>query len=164
MPSWRSLPQTDMVSACAGDTARFATTCSPSSTILKWPPTTTEANESCVPPRHIARSPAASALTGAPTSLPQSAPSSEPPPAEASMPIRPSDRPYAGNPSSNRVEQLQDNRRVRSSSAKANEAPAGAFRRVGVRVLYEFSQALPLTIFFFVGFNLIVLTTNLLVA
>src|SRR5690242_8163594 len=106
MPSWRSLPQTDMVSACAGDTARFATTCSPSSTILKWPPTTTEANESCVPPRHIARSPAASALTGAPTALPQSAPSSEPPPAEASTPIRPSDRPYAGNPFSNRVEQI----------------------------------------------------------
>src|SRR6187549_329833 len=95
-----------MVSACAGDTARFATTCSPSSTIPKWPPTTTQANESCVPPRHIARSPAASALTGAPTSLPQSAPSSEPPPDEASTPIRPSARPYAGNPFSNRVEQI----------------------------------------------------------
>jgi hypothetical protein len=40
------------------------------------------------------------------TYLPQSAPSSEPPPAEASMPIRPSGRPYAGNPFSNRVEQL----------------------------------------------------------
>jgi len=37
-------------------------------------------------------------------------------------------------------------------------------RRAGVRILHELSRALPPTIFFFVGFNFIVLTTNLLVA
>jgi hypothetical protein len=37
-------------------------------------------------------------------------------------------------------------------------------RRLGVRILHELSRALPPTIFFFVGFNFIVLTTNLLVA
>ena len=37
-------------------------------------------------------------------------------------------------------------------------------RRVGVRILHELSTALPPTLFFFVGFNFIVLTTNLLVA
>src|SRR5512138_876508 len=47
-------------------------------------------------------------------------------------------------------------------------ARAGAFsalaRRIGARILHELSQAVPPTIFFFVGFNFIVLTTNLLVA
>jgi hypothetical protein len=42
--------------------------------------------------------------------------------------------------------------------------PAGAARRVGTRLLHEVREALPPTIFFFVGFNFIVLTTNLLVA
>ncbi len=37
-------------------------------------------------------------------------------------------------------------------------------RRVGARILRELRGALPPTIFFFVGFNFIVLTTNLLVA
>ena len=37
-------------------------------------------------------------------------------------------------------------------------------QRVGARIVRELSQALPPTIFFFVGFNFIVLTTNLLVA
>jgi hypothetical protein len=37
-------------------------------------------------------------------------------------------------------------------------------RRIGARILHELRQALPPTIFFFVGFNFIVLTTNLLVA
>jgi hypothetical protein len=37
-------------------------------------------------------------------------------------------------------------------------------RRLGARFLHEFRNVLPPTIFFFVGFNLIVLTTNLLVA
>src|SRR5215475_9934101 len=37
-------------------------------------------------------------------------------------------------------------------------------RRVGARILHELLTALPPTIFFFVGFNFIVLTTNLLVA
>jgi hypothetical protein len=37
-------------------------------------------------------------------------------------------------------------------------------RRIGARLLHEVREALPPTSFFFVGFNLIVLTTNLLVA
>jgi hypothetical protein len=40
----------------------------------------------------------------------------------------------------------------------------GLARRIGARVLHEAREALPPTLFFFVGFNLIVLTTNLLVA
>jgi len=43
-------------------------------------------------------------------------------------------------------------------------APAGAAHRIGARFLHEAREALPPTIFFFVGFNFIVLTTNLLVA
>jgi hypothetical protein len=42
--------------------------------------------------------------------------------------------------------------------------PAWAAHRIGARLLHEAREALPPTIFFFVGFNLIVLTTNLLVA
>lgn len=41
---------------------------------------------------------------------------------------------------------------------------AGIARRIGTRLLHEAREALPPTIFFFVGFNFIVLTTNLLVA
>jgi hypothetical protein len=45
---------------------------------------------------------------------------------------------------------------------------AGVFsrvpQRVGARMLHELRSALPPTLFFFVGFNFIVLTTNLLVA
>jgi hypothetical protein len=37
-------------------------------------------------------------------------------------------------------------------------------RRIGAWILHELRGALPPTIFFFVGFNFIVLTTNLLVA
>ena len=37
-------------------------------------------------------------------------------------------------------------------------------RRVGAWILRELRGALPATIFFFVGFNFIILTTNLLVA
>jgi hypothetical protein len=43
-------------------------------------------------------------------------------------------------------------------------ASAGFAQRAGAFVLHEFLEMLPPTIFFFVGFNLIVLTTNLLVA
>src|SRR5215472_15379468 len=50
----------------------------------------------------------------------------------------------------------------------ASVARAGAIRmlprHVGARILHELRSALPPTIFFFVGFNFIVLTTNLLVA
>ena len=40
----------------------------------------------------------------------------------------------------------------------------GLARRIGARLLHELREALPPTVFFFVGFNFIVLTTNLLVA
>ena len=43
-------------------------------------------------------------------------------------------------------------------------APSGLARRVGAFLLRELREMLPPTIFFFVGFNLIVLTTNLLLA
>jgi hypothetical protein len=48
--------------------------------------------------------------------------------------------------------------------AQPIEIPAGIARRLGARLLHEVREALPPTIFFFVGFNFIVLTTNLLVA
>ena len=41
---------------------------------------------------------------------------------------------------------------------------ANLMERVGHRLWHEFRQVLPPTIFFFVGFNFIVFTTNLLVA
>src|SRR6516162_3310141 len=44
------------------------------------------------------------------------------------------------------------------------QKPAGVARRIGARLLHEAREALPPTIFFFIGFNFIVLTTNLLVA
>ena len=42
--------------------------------------------------------------------------------------------------------------------------PLGAAYRIGTWILHEWLEMLPPTIFFFVGFNFIVLTTNLLVA
>jgi hypothetical protein len=42
--------------------------------------------------------------------------------------------------------------------------PAGYARRIGRRILHEFREVLPPTIFFFIGFNFVVYTTNLLVA
>jgi hypothetical protein len=42
--------------------------------------------------------------------------------------------------------------------------PAGVVHRIGAWILHEWLEMLPPTIFFFVGFNFIVLTTNLLVA
>src|SRR5215475_3429308 len=44
------------------------------------------------------------------------------------------------------------------------DASAALPRRIGAWILHELRGALPPTIFFFVGFNFIVLTTNLLVA
>ena len=41
---------------------------------------------------------------------------------------------------------------------------AGVAHRIGARILHEFREVLPPTIFFFVGFNFVVFTTNLLVA
>jgi hypothetical protein len=42
--------------------------------------------------------------------------------------------------------------------------PVGVAHRIGAWILHEWLEMLPPTIFFFVGFNFIVLTTNLLVA
>jgi hypothetical protein len=46
----------------------------------------------------------------------------------------------------------------------ATQVPVGVARRVGAFLLRELREMLPPTIFFFVGFNLVLLTTNLLVA
>ena len=51
-----------------------------------------------------------------------------------------------------------------SHPAQPIEIPAGIAWRIGARLLHEVREALPPTIFFFVGFNFIVFTTNLLVA
>lgn len=60
---------------------------------------------------------------------------------------------------------LQDNRQARASASMRPEGDASTLpRRFGARLLRELRSALPPTIFFFVGFNFIVLTTNLLVA
>jgi hypothetical protein len=48
--------------------------------------------------------------------------------------------------------------------AKPTFRSVGRARRAGAFVLREFREMLPPTIFFFIGFNLIVLTTNLLLA
>src|SRR5215813_4791016 len=53
---------------------------------------------------------------------------------------------------------------MREPSAGRAGAVSMLPRRVGARIILELSRALPPTIFFFVGFNFIVLTTNLLVA
>lgn len=52
----------------------------------------------------------------------------------------------------------------RPGSDVSIEKPVGIARRIGVRILHEAREALPPTIFFFVGFNFIVFTTNLLLA
>jgi hypothetical protein len=49
-------------------------------------------------------------------------------------------------------------------SAALADPPAGLGRRAGAWFLNELGEILPPTIFFFVGFNLIVLTTNLILA
>jgi hypothetical protein len=48
--------------------------------------------------------------------------------------------------------------------AEPSGISAGIARRITARLLHEVREALPPTIFFFVGFNFVVLTTNLLVA
>ena len=49
-------------------------------------------------------------------------------------------------------------------AAEATRAPAGLPRRIGAFLLHEFLEILSPTIFFLIGFNLIVLTTNLIIA
>ena len=50
------------------------------------------------------------------------------------------------------------------TSGEAIPKSAGFARRAGAFLLHEFLEILPPTIFFLVGFNLIVLTTNLILA
>jgi hypothetical protein len=50
------------------------------------------------------------------------------------------------------------------ASATPNARTGGLARRVGAFLLREFLEILPPTIFFIIGFNLIVLTTNLILA
>src|SRR5262245_7757953 len=60
---------------------------------------------------------------------------------------------------------LQDGRdRPMPSAARDAGGVLAMARRAAVRMLHGLGRALPPTIFFFVGFNFIVLTTNLLVA
>ena len=47
---------------------------------------------------------------------------------------------------------------------RQNVAPTSLARRVVRRILHEVRDAIPATLFFFIGFNFIVLTTNLLIA
>jgi hypothetical protein len=49
-------------------------------------------------------------------------------------------------------------------AAEPTGGPAGLARRAGAFLLHEFLEILPPTIFFLIGFNLIVLTTNLILA
>ncbi len=48
--------------------------------------------------------------------------------------------------------------------AKLSESSVSIARHIGARLLHEAREALPPTLFFFVGFNFIVFTTNLLLA
>ena len=57
-----------------------------------------------------------------------------------------------------------DNDRVANAPARPTGAPANLAGRIGRRLLHEALEALPPTIFFFVGFNFVVFTTNLLLA
>jgi hypothetical protein len=50
------------------------------------------------------------------------------------------------------------------ATAGPNRVSGGPVRRVGAFLLHEFLEILPPTIFFLTGFNLIVLTTNLILA
>src|ERR1700747_3309771 len=53
---------------------------------------------------------------------------------------------------------------IADTSPAAIPKTAGIARRAGAFLLHEFFEILPPTIFFFLGFNLIVLTTNLILA
>jgi hypothetical protein len=57
-----------------------------------------------------------------------------------------------------------DSRREVDGPAKSIDTNAELVRRAGAFFLHEFREMLPPTIFFFIGFNLIVLTTNLILA
>src|SRR5271163_1187364 len=53
---------------------------------------------------------------------------------------------------------------IDASTPAVPRTPAGVAHQIGARLLREAREALPPTIFFFVGFNFVVLTSNLLVA
>ena len=57
----------------------------------------------------------------------------------------------------------RESSKVEGSAALPHRS-AGFLRRAGAFFVHEFREMLPPTIFFFVGFNLIVLTTNLILA
>jgi hypothetical protein len=57
-----------------------------------------------------------------------------------------------------------DNGRGFNAPARPVGGPANLAGRIGHRILHEALEALPPTLFFFVGFNFIVFTTNLLLA
>jgi len=59
---------------------------------------------------------------------------------------------------------LDSHKTPSEAPVEATHAPGGVARRVGAFLLRELREMVPPTIFFFIGFNLIVLTTNLLVA
>jgi len=60
---------------------------------------------------------------------------------------------------------LDDRETPQFEPAAASAGPSAGFaHRAGTFLLHEFREMLPPTIFFFVGFNLIVLTTNLILA
>ena len=59
---------------------------------------------------------------------------------------------------------LHERRGTHVASAGRSFSISMLARRIVARILHELRGALPPTIFFFVGFNFIVLTTNLLVA
>jgi hypothetical protein len=59
---------------------------------------------------------------------------------------------------------LEDRKTPGLQGAEPPPASGGFARRAGAFLLREFLEILPPTIFFFIGFNLIVLTTNLILA
>ncbi len=59
---------------------------------------------------------------------------------------------------------FDDDHRPSDGSARRAGGAAWIARQIAIRLLHEVREALPPTIFFFVGFNFVVLTSNLLVA
>jgi hypothetical protein len=70
------------------------------------------------------------------------------------------------SPSAATVQQLRSgcDREALNSMTAATEPSAHSSRGIGAKILHEALEALPPTIFFALGFNIIVLTTNLLLA
>jgi hypothetical protein len=62
------------------------------------------------------------------------------------------------------IEPIPGNFKSIEPAPRQDLAPASLARRVVHRILHEAREAIPPTLFFFIGFNFVVLTTNLLVA